>query len=557
MTITASRATPDFDVIVIGGGVNGTGVARDAALRGLRVALFERNDFGFGASGNSSGMIHGGVRYLSSDPKVTATSCADSGHIQAIAPHLVFRIPFLMPLPKGPTARVMLDLVDAYFRAYDQYQPLKRGKPHARLSEHELRTLEPGLVGDIVGGVSFDEWGIDGARLCIANAIDAKEHGALVCNHTTVETILRDQAGKIRGVRVRDRLTGKSQSYTAHVVVNATGAWSPLTAMLSGLSPKTSRVRPGKGIHIVFDRRITNYAITAQTIDGRQIFVEPWQNTTILGTTDDDYYGDLDEVRATSEEVRYLMQGMARVLPAIRNARAIGTFAGVRPTLYEWGPHEDDLSRDHRIVDHTEHGAPGLYSMIGGKLASYRLFAQEMTDLLAARFGIAAPCTTHVKPLPGGEAPVSEGWLSSEGGIDAIAARRLAYRHGARAMRIVERIRRKPREAAVVCACEPVLEAEVRHVVREELAKTVDDVARRTRLGLGACGGMRCAARCGQIIAEERELSPQEGKRLACRFLAEKVKTRVVALGQEQARQEAIALASIRSELGVEPEEGA
>src|SRR5690606_12412564 len=122
VTITASRATPDFDVIVIGGGVNGMGVARAAALRSLRVALFERNDFGFGASGNSSGMNHGGVRYLSSDPKVTATSCADSGHIQAIAPHLVFRIPFLMPLPKGPTARVMLDLVDAYFRAYDQYQ---------------------------------------------------------------------------------------------------------------------------------------------------------------------------------------------------------------------------------------------------------------------------------------------------------------------------------------------------------------------------------------------------------------------------------------------------
>lgn len=557
MSVSPSRSTPDFDVIVIGGGVNGTGVARDAALRGLRVALFERNDFGFGASGNSSGMIHGGVRYLSSDPNVTETSCADSGHIQAIAPHLVFRIPFLMPIAKGPSARVMFDLVDAYFSAYDRYQPLKRGKPHARLTEHELRTLEPGLQGDIVGGVSFDEWGIDGARLCIANAIDAKENGALVCNHTTIESIVRDQAGRVRGIRCRDMLTGKGQTYTARAVVNATGAWAPLTTMLSGLAPSTSRVRPGKGIHIVFDRRLTNYAVTAKTIDGRQIFVEPWQNTTILGTTDDDYYGDLDQVRATSEEVRYLMQGMARVLPAIRNARAIGTFAGVRPTLYEWGPLEDELSRDHRIVDHAQHGASGLYSMIGGKLASYRLFAEEMTDILASRLGATSPCTTHVKPLPGGEAPVSEGWLSSEGGIDPIASRRLAYRHGARAMRIVERIRRKPREAAVVCPCEPVLEAEVRHVVREELAKTVDDVARRTRLGLGACGGMRCAARCGQILAEERELAPREGRKLALRFLAEQVKTRVVALGPEQARQEAVALASMRAELGVTDEDEA
>lgn len=554
--MSAASTEPDFDVVVIGGGVNGTGVARDAALRGMRVALFERNDFGFGASGNSSGMIHGGVRYLSQDPSVTRTSCLDSGHIQAIAPHLIFRIPFLMPIAPGPTARVMFDLVDAYFTAYDRYQPLKRGKPHARLSEGELRALEPGLAGEIVGGVSFDEWGIDGGRLCIANAIDAKEHGALVRNHTTVENILRGEGGAVRGVKVRHTLTGKAEIFTTRTIVNATGAWAPLTTTLGGIGPKAARVRPGKGIHIVFDRRITNFAITARTIDGRQIFAEPWQNTTILGTTDDDYYGDLDNVRATSEEVRYLMQGMARVLPAIRDARAIGTFAGVRPTLYEWGPLEDELTRDHRIVDHTAHGAPGLYSMIGGKLASYRLFAFEMTEILAPRLGVQAPCTTHSKPLPGGDVAVSEEELGEEGDLDPIAVRRLAYRHGSRATRVIERIKRRPREAEIVCPCEPVTEAEVRYVIREEMAETVDDVARRTRLGLGACGGMRCAARCGQILAEEREMSPGEGQRLAGKFLGEQVKTRIVAMGPEQARQEAIALASLRSELGISSDEG-
>lgn len=551
MSATLSRAEPDFDLVVIGGGVNGTGLARDAALRGLRVALFERNDFGFGASGNSSGMIHGGVRYLSQDPEVTRTSCADSGHIQAIAPHLIFRIPFLMPIAKGKASRVMFDLIDAYFTAYDRYQPLKRGKPHARLSEDELRRLEPGLAGEAVGGISFDEWGIDGARLCIANAIDAKEQGALVRNHTTVETILRDASGKVRGVKIRSLLTGKAETLSARAVVNATGAWAPLTTTLGGLGPKAARVRPGKGIHIVFDRRITNYAVAAKAIDGRQIFIEPWQNTSILGTTDDDFYGDLDDVRATTEEVRYLVQGIARTLPAVAKARAIGTFAGVRPTLYEWGPGEDELSRDHRIVDHAAHGADGLYSMIGGKLASYRLFAYEMMERLAPRLGVQTPCTTHTRPLPGGEAPANEARMASEAGIDPIAARRLAYRHGARATRILERIRKEPREAAVVCPCEPVLEAEVRHVIREELACTVDDVSRRTRLGLGHCGGMRCAARCGQILSEERELSPREGLALAGRFLSDKVKTRVVALGPEQARQEALALASIRSELGL------
>ncbi len=550
--VESLERAPDVDVVVIGGGVNGTGVARDATLRGLKVALFERNDLAFGASGNSSGMIHGGPRYLSYDPKVTESSCRDSGHIQRIAPHLLFRIPFLMPVEDGRTARVMLELVDAFFGAYDDYQPLKRGKPHARLSASELSALEPGIAGPNVGGITFDEWGIDGARLCVANALDAVERGATVRVHTTVESIDRDPAsGAARGVTWRDDVTGERGTTTARAVVNATGAWAPLTAVRGGLSGRAARVRGGKGIHVLFDRRLTNYAVVAKAVDGRQIFLEPWENMTIIGTTDDDYYGDLDRVRATSDEVRYLVEGVARVFPAIGRARAIGTYAGVRPTLYGFGPYEDQLSRDHRVVDHEADGAAGLYSMIGGKLASYRLFAEEMTDVVARKLGATRPCSTHSSPLPGGEATVDDGALAVSLGVDAVAARRLVYRHGARSERIAERIRRRPREATVVCACEPVLEAEVRHAVRDELATSVDDVSRRTRLGLGACGGMRCAARCGQIVAEERGLAPAEGARQALAFLGKQVETRVVALGPEQARQEALVIASVRSELGL------
>jgi glycerol-3-phosphate dehydrogenase len=539
------------DVVVIGGGVNGVGVARDASMRGLRVALFERNDLAFGASGNSSGMIHGGARYLTNDPQVTETSCRDSGHIQAIAPHMLFRIPFLVPVERTGQGRVLLSLMDAFFEAYDKYQPLKRGKPHARLTAGELRELEPGLHGDLVGGLSFDEWGIDGARLCVENAIDAIERGAQVFIGCTVEKIeRREDTGQIVAVRYRDRHTGLGGRIRASVVVNATGAWSPITASLGGLSPARARVRPGKGIHVVFDRRLTNFAIMAKTIDGRQIFLEPWQNMSVIGTTDDDFYGDLDEVQATSEEVRYLVQGIARVFPQIRRARAIGTYAGVRPTRYAYGPTEDALSRDHAIIDHTAHGAPGLYSMVGGKLASYRLFAEEMADILAARFDLGVRCATHTSPLPGGDAPCDPFALAERIAIDAVAARRLVYRHGSRALRIEERVRQRPREARSVCSCEPVIEAEVRYAVRHELARTVADVSRRTRLGLGACGGMRCAARCGQIVAEERELPPREGMRQALSFLIQKAQTRAVALGPEQAQQEALAIAAVRAAIG-------
>ncbi|MFO0663276.1 MAG: glycerol-3-phosphate dehydrogenase/oxidase [Polyangiaceae bacterium] len=557
MNVAAKAPTEQCDVVVIGGGVNGTGVARDLALRGLKVVLFERNDLAFGASGNSSGMIHGGPRYLSQNPSVTESSCRDSGYIQRIAPFLLFRIPFLMPVKAGVKGRIMIELVDAFFRLYDDYQPLKRGEKHTRLTPSEMQSLEPGLTGKIEGGITFDEWGVDGARLCALNAVDAIERGAKVHTHTTVESIAKNPAnegenasGHAYAVVARDALDNRVHSVATKMVVNATGAWGPVTAALGNLPSSRVRVRPGKGIHITYDRRLTNYAIVSETIDGRQIFLEPWQNMSILGTTDDDYYGSLDDVNATSEEVRYLVQGLARVFPSIRNARAIGTYAGVRPTLYEYGPHEDALSREHAVVDHEVDGAPGIYSMIGGKLASYRLFAEEMSDLIAAKLCPGERCRTHEVPLPGGEREVDDALLAPANHITPVASRRLVYRHGARAERILERVKSRPREATVVCPCEPVLEAEVRHSVREEGARTVDDVSRRTRLGLGACGGMRCAARCGQLVAEECGLEPREGIEQARTFLLRQAKKRLVAMGPDQARQEMLALEVMQSHLG-------
>lgn len=554
---TAAAASPgagneaDVDVIVIGGGVNGTGVARDAVLRGMRVALFERNDIGFGASGNSSGMIHGGPRYLTYNPDVTYTSCLDSGHIQRIASHLLFRIPFLVPVYERASlaTRVQLAAYDGFFELYDRYQDLKRGKKHLRLSAEEMQRLEPGLV-PTAGGVSFDEWGIDGVRLCVGNLVDVMERGGEAYVHCTVTELLRREDGRVYGVRYRDRRTGAVGIKTARAVVNATGAWAPVTAALGRLPRTAARLRPGKGIHVFLDRRLTNYAIVARAIDDRQVFLLPWQNMSVLGTTDDDFYGDLDDVVANSDEVRYLVEAIERVFPAVRSARAIGTWAGVRPTLYEWGVTEDALSREHAIVDHADDGADGLYSLLGGKLASYRLFSQEMTDVLARRFGVTAACQTHRLFLPGGDEPADPMQLVQRGGMEAVTATRLAYRHGSRSERVLERMLKNPREAAVVCPCEPVTEAEVRYVVEHEWAWSVDDVSRRTRLGLGACGGMRCAVRCGQIVADMTDRSPQDGFRMALAFLQGAARRRLPALGPEQARQEALALASLRSELG-------
>jgi glycerol-3-phosphate dehydrogenase len=365
-----------------------------------------------------------------------------------------------------------------------------------------------------------------------------------------VTEIIRDEGGRATGVRFRDKVTGETGTRTAKIVVNATGAWAPLTTALGKVASKGARLRPGKGIHVFFDRRLTNYAIAAKAIDGRQVFLEPWQNMSVIGTTDDDYYGDLDDCIATADEVRYLVQAVARVFPSITTARAIGTWAGVRPTLYEWGPNEDELSRDHRIVDHAADGADGLFSMVGGKLASYRLFAEEMTDVIAKRLGNTTPGRTHSAALPGGDAQVDALVLAKAHHVDPMVATRLEYRHGTRAERVLERVKENASEAALTCPCEPVIEAEVRYCVKHEWAKTVDDVARRTRLGLGACGGMRCAGRCGAIVAEMTGRSPEEGRRLALDFLVLASRRRAAALGPAQARQEALQLATIRSSLG-------
>ena len=501
-------------------GVNGLGVARDASKRGLKVVLFERNDLAFGASGNSSGMIHGGARYLTYDPHVTETSCRDSGHIQAIAPHLLFRIPFLMPVENTRKGRFLFPLMDAFFAAYDQYQPLKRGKPHARLTPDELRALEPGIAGDLTGGFSFDEWGIDGARLCVANAVDAMERGARIYVGTTVERIERAGPAASRRARrtgytvalPRPRHAAQGDRIRAAVVVNATGAWAPITASLAGLPPERARVRPGKGIHVVYDRRLTNYAIFANTIDGRQIFLEPWENMSVLGTTDDDFYGDLDRVHATSEEVRYLVEGIARVFPAIHEARAIGTYAGVRPTLYAFGPTRGRALA--RARDRRPRRARRARHLLDDRRQAGELPPLRRGDgrRPRARLRPRRPLLHAHLVLPGGDARLRSlraraahraSTRSRRGGSSTATARAPSASRSARAQR--------PREAVTVCPCEPVIEAEVRYVLEHELARSVADVSRRTRLGLGACGGMRCAARCGQIVAEELEPRPARG----------------------------------------------
>lgn len=508
-----SRDNP-YDLIVVGGGINGCGIARDAVMRGLSVALFEKNDFSTGATWASSGMIHGGLRYLSDDPRVTKKSCYDSGHIQRIASHLLFRVPFLFPV-RGDSLynRVLLELAEVYFDTYDRYAHLKGGLPHTRLTPEQALEIEPGLPDDIIGAVTTDEWGIDSSRLNFINGWDAAERGAEIHNYHEVVDFLRDdggdrQRGTIRGVTVRDRLSGSTHDVHGEIVFNATGPWAERIARKAGA--EMCKIRPGKGIHLVLAGRVTNVAVITEAVDGRQIFIAPHQNVSYIGTTDDDYWGDLDHIPVLEDEVRYLLDGIRSVFPSVDDYRIIDTTVGCRPTLYESGKYESSLSRDHKVFDHAEEGIPGLMSMGGGKLAAYRLMSEEAVDAICEKLGIEAASTTHEEPLPGGEDHELGVEAFSEVGVDPYAARRIVYRHGSRADQVLDLMRRNPEWTELVDPSEPITEAELRYVMRHEMVSTLDDCRQRVRLGCGMDGGWQATLRAAEIFCDEKGLAPSD-----------------------------------------------
>lgn len=513
---SSSTASGDFDVIILGGGINGVGVARDCARRGIKVLLVEKNDLAKGASGANTGMIHGGIRYLRYDVHTTKMACTDSGYIQRIAPHLLFRIPFIVPVMKPAKQgffssvfdRLYLEGAEIFFETYDAYQPLKRGKSHTRLSRDEALALEPGLTPDILGAVTMDEWGIDPFRLVVENAIDAVEHGATVLTWHELLAFRKGSDGAVVGVDVEDRVTNEKRSFNAPIIINATGAWGPRIAAMAGAS---YQLRPGKGVHIVYSHRISNFGLVMSGVDGRQMFLMPHENGSIIGTTDDDYYGDLDNPRATEDEVKYILQAARSVLPGIDQYRMSRTYVGIRPTLFSWAKNEDRLSREHEFYDHKNQGVPGLISVAGGKLAAYRQLSEEVTVEVARRIGNTQPCTTHSAPLPGAEEAVDvEAWVKELPKRHRLAVSRMAYRHGSRSKKILAVVDEDPRQLVETCPCEPVCEAEIRSTIKNELVRRLVDVRRRTRVTMGACGGCHCQARTSQLLLCEANLTPAE-----------------------------------------------
>jgi glycerol-3-phosphate dehydrogenase len=525
-----------YDVVVIGGGVTGAGVARDLALRGLSVLLLEKGDYGAGTTGSSSWMIHGGPRYLEFEWDTTRLSCEDAGHIVTIARNLVYRVVFIIPVL--PHDRNNIERMETAMEVYDRFQPLKKSHPHRRLTAEEALAAEPGLSPELVGAVTMEEWGVDPHRLVFANVQDAVGHGARALNHTRVTELIRD-GGKVIGVRYAGP-DGATAEARARIVVNAGGPWSPEVAAMAGAHVE---LRPAKGIHIVYPHRISNLSISAESIDGRDLLMVAHGGFTLLGTTDDDFYGDLDSVDVLEDEVDYLLQGIERVFPRIRDYRPVRTTTGVRPTLFKWRRYEDELSRRYVVIDHAQEGADGLISIAGGKLSMYRLMAEETADAVCRKLGQEARSETATRPLPGNESEVTPpAELAARCGIPALAAMKLQSRHGSNAEKVLD----EGGTSRILCRCEPVTEGELVYAARHEQVRTLADAFRRVGVAAGPCAGAACIIRAAEVVGRELGWSASQRFDAAREFVRGAWLGRAPVLGQAGWAQEEMAQGAMR-----------
>lgn len=484
-----------FDMAVIGAGINGAGIARDAALRGLSVIVLEQGDLCSGTSWASSRLIHGGLRYLEyGEIGLVYESLHERRNLRRIAPHLVKPIRICIPIYKSAKRGPLL--IRLGMIAYDLLSFGKSLPAHEMLSRDRLLAEEPGLGPDSLCGAAryYDSQVMFAERLVLENLLAARSAGAEIHTYSRVDKILIANAAA-HTVVYSDQVSAVSASVTASVVVNAAGPW--VDSVLGVTTEGAPRLIGGtKGSHIIvggFDGAPGDAIYVEAAADGRPIFIIPWNGLYLIGTTDIRYDGDPGEIRASRQEIDYLLSETNRVFP--RAGLGVDdihfAYAGVRPLPYRNRGPESAISRRHVIKHHREIGA-GLFSIIGGKLTTYRSLAEHAVNRVGKVLRRDLPeCRTHNTPLPGGwgldesrEALVALDILSGSG------VERLISIYGGRAIGVVNLARRHGELARSLDADGRILAAEVVFAIREEMARTlVDIVYRRMMVGLDADQG--------------------------------------------------------------------
>ncbi len=475
--VLAALPTADLDLLVVGGGITGAGIARDAALRGLTVALVEAVDFAAGTSSRSSKLIHGGVRYLQQgDIGLVREAASERARLRRIAPHLA--VPLLMVMPTY--GRAMHMKLGAGLWTFDKIASVDASERHAMWDRAEALAEEPCLKADrLHGAVAFVEYLTDDARLVLATVASAAAAGALCANHAEVTAIDRG------AVTIRDTLTGATEQARARVVVNAAGPWVEEIWRRSGTRGARG-LQLTRGIHLVVDhaRLPLRHSVVMQARDRRSVFAVPRDGVTYLGTTDTLFDAPSLQPGVAVDDVDYLLDAARRTFagPALTHGDVLASWAGLRPLLREEGKAPSEISRKDEIMQDP---ATGLISIAGGKLTTYRRMAERIVDLVFSRLGRPAPaCRTARVPLPGGEPTALDAATLARQlpQLSASEAGRLFRLHGAGCERILGRIAADPAAGETVPGLAGVLRGEIEHALDEEMALTLEDLLdRRTR----------------------------------------------------------------------------
>lgn len=477
--------TQEYDVIIIGGGITGAGTARDCALRGLKVLLVERYDFTNGATGRNHGLMHSGARYAVTDQE-SATECIGENMIlRQIARHCIEETDGLFVTLPEDDLDYQATFVDACLRA---------GINAEIIDPAEARIIEPSVNPMLIGAVRVPDASIDPFTLTTANLIDARRHGAVALTYHEVIDLIVENACVV-GVRLRNNLTGETCEAYAPVTVNAAGIWGTLVAKKAGV---TINMFPAKGSLLIFGHRVNNMVINRCRKPANGDILVPDKIVSMLGTTSDRVpITEIDNMRVTPEEVDILLKEGVQLVPSLSRTRILRAYAGVRPLVAsDDDPTGRSISRGIVLLDHKERdGMDGFVTITGGKLITYRLMAERVTDLVCQKIDKEGACTTAILPLPGSD----EKTPKRRGNQHAVTMKAAQERHGSLTKEIKEQ---SPEDKAMVCECEHTSVGEMKYAIEKLHVNNLTNMRRRTRMGMGSCQGKLCACRAATLLCK-------------------------------------------------------
>ncbi|WP_346693170.1 anaerobic glycerol-3-phosphate dehydrogenase subunit A [uncultured Alistipes sp.] len=499
-----------YDVIIIGGGATGAGIARDCSLRGVRSLLLERSDISTGATGRNHGLLHSGARYAVTDHESAVECIRENMILRKIAAHCVEETDGLfISLPEDG-----LEYQSVFVEACR-----KAGIRADIIDPAEARRLEPSVNPALVGAVRVPDGAVDPFRLTSSNILDAKAHGAEIRTYTEVRELLREQ-DRIVGVKAYDHRAHCEVTFRAQVVINAGGIWGHGIAAKAGI---TVNMLPAKGALLIFGHRVNNMVLNRCRKPADADILVPGDTISLIGTTSSKIpYDQIDNMIITPDEVDILLREGEKLAPQLAQTRILRAYAGVRPLVAsDDDPSGRTVSRGIVLLDHAKRdGMEGFITITGGKLMTYRLMAEWATDLVCKKLGIDAVCRTAEIPLPGSTESRRE--VDRKLRNKPLAQRRSTIaRHGALATKIGDgdSIRN-----SLVCECEEVSIGEVEYALENLSVNNLVDLRRRTRIGMGTCQGELCACRAAGIMGRRDPICARKAKADLVRFLNERWK---------------------------------